>query len=530
MRAQTPAGPGIGRIGWPLAFAATAGLLVWVHLSGLAQAPPGLYADEASAGYNGWAVMHFGVDQHGVHWPLYFKAFGEYRNPVYVYSVGLASLLLPLSPTVARLPAAFYSLVICLGVTLAVWFLTRDRAATLVTLITVGLMPWVMSLGRVAFSVVSMVAFLSLALFCLVRALEGRRGWWLAAGAALAVSVLAYSTGRLFGGLLGVAIVVGVASTGLRRWWRGLLLMVVPLVAVYGGLVIWSEHHPGALLVRYRSISIGWDSPQLGTLVARFVGNYVQYFGVPFLFTHGDTDLRQNIGFGGMLAVATLPALAAGLIVCLRRWREPLFRALLLGLLAAPVPAALTATASPDALRSAEMLPFLAILIGVGWAEILPILRSHRSWAGALAAVAAIEVGAYLFTLFAVWPGESYYWFDVGEGAAIARAHTLAHGHEVLLSTSLDVPYIQALFWLRPNPARYAREGLRILHMDVAGPAGLARAAPGDLMVLSPQDPVPAGSRLLFTESYPVHVVSYQAGQPPEQVVPLVVVYRRIRG
>jgi len=36
------------------------------------------------------------------------------------------------------------------------------------------------------------------------------------------------------------------------------------------------------------------------------------------------------------------------------------------------------------------------------------------------------------------------------------RAAQLAGGHEVLLSTSLDAPYIQALFYLKPDPLSYA--------------------------------------------------------------------------
>ena len=47
---------------------------------------PGLYVDEASIGYNAWTIAHFGVDEHGIHFPLFFEAFGEYKNPIYVYA------------------------------------------------------------------------------------------------------------------------------------------------------------------------------------------------------------------------------------------------------------------------------------------------------------------------------------------------------------------------------------------------------------------------------------------------------------
>ncbi|MBV8301108.1 MAG: hypothetical protein JOY68_04205, partial [Candidatus Dormibacteraeota bacterium] len=70
---------------WGLAFAVTAAAIIVRNLATLDTAPPGMYIDEASIGYNAWAIAHYGVDEHGFTMPLYFQAFGEYKNPVYVY-------------------------------------------------------------------------------------------------------------------------------------------------------------------------------------------------------------------------------------------------------------------------------------------------------------------------------------------------------------------------------------------------------------------------------------------------------------
>ncbi len=55
------------------------------NLSGLDTAPLPAYVDETSIGYNAWAISSHAVDEHGAHLPLYFTAFGEYKNPVYIY-------------------------------------------------------------------------------------------------------------------------------------------------------------------------------------------------------------------------------------------------------------------------------------------------------------------------------------------------------------------------------------------------------------------------------------------------------------
>jgi hypothetical protein len=54
-----------------------------------------------------------------------------------------------------------------------------------------------------------------------------------------------------------------------------------------------------------------------------------------------------------------------------------------------------------------------------------------------------------------------------------------------------------------------------------------ADAQPGDMLVLGPQDPVPAGATVLFTERETVGTGTLQVYNPPSQVVTLVVVARR---
>ena len=97
--------------------------------------------DEASIGYNAWTIAHYGVDEHGIHFPLFFEAFGEYKNPVYVYSVALLARFLPLTVTVERLPAAFFGLAVVGFLTSAAWRITASRALTFGTLALTALTP-----------------------------------------------------------------------------------------------------------------------------------------------------------------------------------------------------------------------------------------------------------------------------------------------------------------------------------------------------------------------------------------------------
>src|ERR1700721_2106952 len=57
---------------------ASAALVGTLYLYRIGSDPPGLYADEASIGYNAWTIAHYGTDQYGNHFPLFFVAFGDY--------------------------------------------------------------------------------------------------------------------------------------------------------------------------------------------------------------------------------------------------------------------------------------------------------------------------------------------------------------------------------------------------------------------------------------------------------------------
>jgi 4-amino-4-deoxy-L-arabinose transferase-like glycosyltransferase len=487
---------------WTLAFAA-AGLLVAVlHLSALGTSPPGLYIDESSVGYNAWAVAHTGYDEHGHHLPLYFEAFGEYKNPVYIYALAPFTLLLPLTPYVVRLPAALFGLVVCLMLTLFARIVTGSRPAALLTLLTAGITPWLVQESRIGFEVISMLALLAVMLWCFAHAVQHSSWrWYAGGGAALGLSTFAYSTGRASTVLLLLAIL---ASFGVRTRGRAWLASLAGPLAGVLTLVIYNGVHSGAITARYNAISINFDSPGIVVLVQRFISNYVDYWDVRFLFTHGDANLRHSTGWGGMLLVTTLPAILLGAVQCLRRWREPLPRFLLLGAVLGPVPAALTAEGTPHSLRAAGTLPFLLALAAYGWCTIAERLLDRRTLAAIAAAAVAAEAASFFYDLYVEYPGRALAWFDTGQGPAIARAVELAGSNQVLLSSNLDGPYIQALFYLRPDPpleGQPAEAVLAALGVRIAEPAAMGGIAHhGDILVLAPGDTVPGGAQVVEVE------------------------------
>lgn len=526
---------------WTIAFIGVTVLIAVQRLVALGTIPQGLYSDEASIGYNAWAIAHHGVDEHGASFPLFFEAFGEYKSPLYIYLLAPFTWFLPLTAATERLVAALCGIAVCLLVAATAYRLTRSRPVAMLTLLTAALTPWAVIEARVGVEAPTMVLCLALALWCVVRgsASGASTRWMWGAGIALALGVYSYSSARLLVGAFVLTLMV------VDRRWRSTRVVVpvlLPVAVAYSVLAGYTIAHPGALTHRLAGISIQSDEPGVLALVGRFVRNYLTYTGVPFLATRGDAALRYSTGYGGMFLVTTLPAIAVGVAVCIARRAELVPRLILVGLVLGPIPAALTNDDTPQALRASGILPFALLAAAYGWEVILPWLLRLRPALVVLSAVAAVEVGGFLIDLDTRYPNRALSAFDTGELTAVSDASALKGDHRVLLSTSLDQVYIEALFALRGNPpsAVFHPEtdaDNRAYHDTVLRPLNMAEAAAGemtglassgDLLVLAPDDAPPAGATVLERVVATIREGEvFPVGSPPTQTQVLAVIWRR---
>ena len=83
-------------------------LAIFLRVIFLNEVPNGFYSDEASIGYNAYSILKTGKDEHGMLLPLYFKAFGEYKNPVYIYSAIPFIKIFGLNEFAVRLTSALF--------------------------------------------------------------------------------------------------------------------------------------------------------------------------------------------------------------------------------------------------------------------------------------------------------------------------------------------------------------------------------------------------------------------------------------
>ncbi len=67
--------------------------------------PPSLNWDEVSHGYNAYSILKTGKDEWGKSFPTIFRAYGDYKLPVYIYLTAITESLFGLNAFAVRLPS-----------------------------------------------------------------------------------------------------------------------------------------------------------------------------------------------------------------------------------------------------------------------------------------------------------------------------------------------------------------------------------------------------------------------------------------
>ena len=459
---------------WLLLAAAGLGSYAW----GAPTNPPGFFIDESSVAYNAHTISESGRDEHGEAWPLYFRAFGDYKNPTYVYLLAAVFRVTGPGVAAARYLSAALGVLAALALGLLGVRLTQSSAAGLLTFLTALLTPWLFELSRV---VVEVAAYpLAVALFLLAtRRAAGKEAWGVAdsalVAAALALVTYTYSTGRLFGPLLALGLVLLV--TGQRR-----VRSVLTTWALYGlalvPLYVYHRRNPEALTKRFNYLTYVTPESRYVEDAWEFVKHFAGNFNPWRLLVTGDVNTYQIASVPGaapVLAASFALALFGAWLALKSARRDAWWRLLLYGLFASAVPASLTNDYF-HLLRLAALPVFLVALTAPALAH---LMGKRRAVLLILIALTLAQGAAFRlqFERYADSPWRRHV-FDADYPAKILPAALTASPREVHLADSTSVPgYVQALW-------HGAARGL----------------APETFVRLRAEEPAPAGAVVITTE------------------------------
>ena len=441
---------------WYVLMAAIALVAVWLHFFRIDSLPRGFYVDESSIGYNARLIATEGIDEHGVRWPLFFEAFGEYKNPLYIYLTALDYKLFGYSPWTTRATSALCWLLGTLFLMLLGRRLFGDVRTQLYLLLCASFTPWLFSLSRISFEVIVLYPLLALHLWAVYRAYEeGSKAWAAVAGVSIGLALYGYSSFRLLAPLHVAVVLICYPN---RRYWRTHVPFVTAAAVAALPYAVYLRANLAALTLRFNYLTYLHDG-SLSKLarIQMFLSRYFDYLGPQFLMRSGDPNPRHHSGYGGEMLLVTALLLILGIVKILATGelrQRPFLRFLLAGLLLSPVAAAMT-TELNHSLRAFSLVVFLILLSAVGMNALFE--RSGKlpvSIATIALAAVAINAGLYVRDYFTRYPAVSVAAFEnFGFKEALENAVAATTG-KVVVSTNSHRAYVQLAFFepCVPNP------------------------------------------------------------------------------
>lgn len=357
-----------------------AGLRLWQ----LPAIPPGLEYDEAIKGFDALWMLETGQR-------YIFVNSVNGREALFLYPVALFLWLLGVTPFALRL-AAVYSgiLTVPLLYRLArTLFRNQPQRDWLALVAAAGLAVslWHLGMSRIALRAILTPLFFTLIAWLFWQArqfhLSGhfRRGYlyFAAAGVALGLSGYTYISARLFPVVLAAAWLVvwltrrWTRPARLAHWAAGLVVMALIALLVFTPMLLFIRQNADAFSRRAGQVAFPLEWTPAGLLAL------LQHLGQGFRLFLGGSDprIRHHLIERPVFDGLTLLAFWIGVVIALRRWRQPVYPFLLLsvGLLWLPAPLSVDPIHS---VRSAAMLPAFFMLVALGLIQTITWLG--RRW------------------------------------------------------------------------------------------------------------------------------------------------------
>src|SRR3989338_1291998 len=444
--------------------------------------PVSLSWDEVAIGYNAYSIAKTGTDEYGAKWPILFKSFNDYKLPGYVYLDSFFVKIFGLSEFSVRAPSALFGVI----AVFLVYFLTKeiflkmgnrlDTFSLLPPIVTtlLSISPWHLQLSRAAFESNTSLTIVLGGLLLLFLGMRNKLAATLSIPT-LALSIYFYYSPRVFVPLIVISFLIIFKSEiarSFKYYLYGLVLSILILIPIT--IQILSPQG----LKRVREVSIFEDK----SLVVEYVearaktdnllsviflnrripivfetlSNYFSHFSFDFLFFGSDPNPRHRTSFHGSLYLFEIPLLIMGFWYLARKVPRSTKYFLIVWLLIAPIPAALSRE-TPHGLRSLLLLPPLLILVSLGASEAVKRWGRIKLVFGTVILVFFVN---YLYSYYLLYPQKDSLSWAYGYKEMFQEVLGLESNFDrVIVTGSYWKPYIFYLFYNKIDPRFYQFQG-----------------------------------------------------------------------
>ena len=465
-------------------FAVVLILFLITRIYKIAEIPVSVYWDEASIGYNAYCIATDLKDEWGVTLPIHFRAFGEFKLPVYIYTVAVFVKAIGLNEYAVRLPAVLYTLGTLIVVYLLTKKITGKEGLAILASFILSVSPWLFIFSRTGYEATAGLFFFLLAIYFFIRSPKEEL-FFLLGMVSLIASMYSYTSFRIISPIVLIAIL----AFAVRRDLKEKLPVIIVSLIIFGASLIpiarlyiydagYSRAQTFALIPGFEQVYDLAGKPHFQLIYNRNTGitwwqnmvtigkNYLSHFSPNFLFLKGDTNPRSQIPGHGQLYLFEAPLILLGLFAILKS-KKVLYFLPLVALLIAPIPAALT-NESPHALRALLAAPSFAMIAAFGIYFLKENIKKLGTGILVIVIVAyALSFELYMSDFINIYPAESAsdWQYEYKEIFATQKSG--------VVTDKYAQPYIFALYYLKYPPEKFREE----VKLNPVGDWGFSKVA-----------------------------------------------------
>ncbi|MBU0619304.1 glycosyltransferase family 39 protein [Patescibacteria group bacterium] len=426
----------------------------WLRIYQVQQNPPGFFCDEAANGYNAYTLLTRGTDEFNQSWPLFFRSFGDYKDPFYIYTLIPYIQLFGLNELAVRLASAVWG---TLTVALVFLFYRRliDQKSALWAAWFLAIMPWHIHFSRIGFQLITFPLMFSFGLY--FYSLRKTRWIFLYLSyLVFGLTLYTYYSAKFFVPLFVLFLFLTGFKKAKKNHALGLLIFIITALPA----LIFLTTPAG--LNRWQQTNIFNSGLNAQQTAISLIKNYGLYFSPRFLFQQANRSFifRHSLKDWGVIYWFQLPLIILG-ILGLNKLRGNTKWLMIFLLLVYPLPAIFT-TDNPSANRTIIGVIVFSSLTALGVKSLSQLLKP-KLLCPILLLTSMAFLSFYSRAYFKEYPlySADYWGWQYGPKEIISYFNQVdSQFDQLILSHQFNAPQIFLKFYAPEKYSRYSVGGL----------------------------------------------------------------------
>lgn len=457
-------------------------LSLFVRFYKISEIPSSLNWDEVSHGYNAFSILKTGKDEWGISFPLIFRAYGDFKLPLYIYLTTIPVSIFGLNGLSVRLISILSGVGLAVLSYLITKKITKNKTISFFAGFLTAVSPWSLFLSRIAVEA-NLGAFLfSLGGYFLVCWLDNPKNKYLFFSFLFwGLSLHAYNSCRIIVPLIVLSVIFVCFR---KKLTRQLILPVMIFLFFFIPVIFQFLDKSGSARFEWVSlidqgvinqINEKRTLTKLPSFVSKIVfnklsffaylsiKNYLSNFSPNYLFFKGGSHYQFSQPNHELLYLITAPFLLLGFIIsffdCDKKKKMVIFWFLI-----SFIPSAITKDA-PHVLRSLLVLPTPMILSSLGLLWIVDFLKRGKSKTHGVLLITAVFIatavsfGKWWKDYYNIYP-KAYSWawqYGYKDAVLFIKENYLKY-NKIYLTKRYGEPHEFILFYSAYDPDKYQKD------------------------------------------------------------------------